>query len=66
MASFHFISALRALTYCMDLTTVADEMSLDAGLKIERSLYYGSFALQDRTEGMSAFVEKRQPVFNDN
>lgn len=44
----------------------ADEMSLDAGLKIERSLYYGSFALQDRTEGMSAFVEKRQPVFNDN
>jgi len=50
----------------MDLTTVADEMSLDAGLKIERSLYYGSFALQDRTEGMSAFVEKRQPVFNDN
>ncbi|KAH9217023.1 ClpP/crotonase-like domain-containing protein [Leptodontidium sp. 2 PMI_412] len=43
----------------------ADEMSLESGLKIERSLYYGSFALQDRTEGMVAFVEKRLPVFKD-
>ncbi|CZT07548.1 related to enoyl-CoA hydratase precursor, mitochondrial [Rhynchosporium agropyri] len=43
----------------------ADEMGLEGGLKMERSLYYGSFALEDRTEGMVAFVKKRQPVFMD-
>lgn len=44
---------------------LADQTSLDAGLKLERSLYYSSFALEDRTEGMTAFVEKRKPVFKD-
>ncbi|TVY85532.1 Mitochondrial Enoyl-CoA hydratase [Lachnellula suecica] len=43
----------------------AEETHLEAGLKFERSLYYSSFGLDDRTEGMSAFVEKRQPVFKD-
>ncbi|KAL2069905.1 hypothetical protein VTL71DRAFT_14584 [Oculimacula yallundae] len=43
----------------------AEETSLEGGLKMERSLYYGSFALEDKTEGMAAFVEKRQPVFKD-
>ncbi|KAG9230507.1 enoyl-CoA hydratase [Amylocarpus encephaloides] len=43
----------------------AEQTTLDAGLKLERSLYYGSFALEDRTEGMAAFVEKRRPVFKD-
>ncbi|CAL3963301.1 hypothetical protein PZA11_000963 [Diplocarpon coronariae] len=43
----------------------ADEVSLEAGLKLERSLYYSSFALEDRTEGMKAFVEKRPPVFKN-
>ncbi|RDW87437.1 hypothetical protein BP5796_03131 [Coleophoma crateriformis] len=43
----------------------AEQTHLDAGLALERSLYYGSFSLDDRTEGMAAFVEKRQPVFKD-
>jgi hypothetical protein len=32
-------------------------------MKIERALYYSSFSLRDRTEGMAEFLEKRQPVF---
>jgi enoyl-CoA hydratase len=47
------------------LTFAAEETHLDAGLKLERSLYYSSFALEDMTEGMTAFVGKRQPVFKD-
>jgi len=43
----------------------AEETHLEAGLKLERSLYYSSFALEDKTEGMTAFSEKRQPVFRD-
>ncbi|KAH8661503.1 ClpP/crotonase-like domain-containing protein [Tricladium varicosporioides] len=43
----------------------AEQTDLDAGIKLERALYYSSFALQDRTEGMVAFVEKRKPVFKD-
>ncbi|TVY37638.1 Enoyl-CoA hydratase, mitochondrial [Lachnellula subtilissima] len=43
----------------------AEETHLEAGLMLERSLYYSSFGLEDKTEGMAAFVEKRQPVFKD-
>ncbi|CAG8954989.1 hypothetical protein HYFRA_00008678 [Hymenoscyphus fraxineus] len=43
----------------------ADQTTLDAGLKLERALYYSSFALEDRTEGMSAFVNKRKPEFKN-
>ncbi|PBP19427.1 hypothetical protein BUE80_DR009799 [Diplocarpon rosae] len=43
----------------------ADETNLEAGLKLERSLYYSSFALEDRTEGMQACIEKRPPVFKN-
>ncbi|KAF4624059.1 hypothetical protein G7Y89_g14115 [Cudoniella acicularis] len=43
----------------------AEQTDLDAGIKLERALYYSSFALEDRTEGMVAFVEKRKPAFKD-
>lgn len=43
----------------------AEETHLDSGLKFERNLYYSTFDLEDRMEGMSAFVEKRTPAFKD-
>lgn len=43
--------------------STAEQADLDTGLKLERALYYSSFSLRDRTEGMSAFLEKRKPVF---
>lgn len=42
---------------------VADQTPLDEGLAEERSLYEQSMATEDRVEGMSAFLEKREPKF---
>jgi enoyl-CoA hydratase len=41
----------------------ADETSLSEGLLFERRLFHATFATDDQTEGMAAFVEKRPPVF---
>ena len=41
----------------------AFETSLGEGLRFERRLIHSMFALEDQKEGMSAFVEKRKPVF---
>jgi enoyl-CoA hydratase len=38
------------------------ETSLAEGLKVERDLFHATFALEDRSEGMAAFIEKRKPV----
>jgi enoyl-CoA hydratase len=40
----------------------AFETPLSEGLEVERDLFHGTFALQDRSEGMAAFIEKRKPV----
>jgi enoyl-CoA hydratase len=40
----------------------AFETPLAEGLQVERDLFHNTFALQDRTEGMAAFIEKRKPV----
>jgi enoyl-CoA hydratase len=37
--------------------------SLRPGLALERRLFHLTFALADRSEGMSAFVQKRKPCF---
>lgn len=39
------------------------EMPLAAGLRHERRLFHSTFALADRREGMTAFVEKRDADF---
>jgi enoyl-CoA hydratase len=40
----------------------AFETPLTEGLKVERDLFHATFALDDRREGMAAFIEKRKPV----
>lgn len=43
----------------------AYESSLQAGLEFERKSFYTTLALEDRTEGMNAFVEKRKANFSN-
>jgi enoyl-CoA hydratase len=40
----------------------AFETPLAEGLNAERDLFHSTFALEDRSEGMVAFIEKRKPV----
>lgn len=39
------------------------ETTLEQGLKLERKNFYLAFASDDQTEGMQAFIEKRNPDF---
>ena len=41
------------------------ETALSEGVLFERRLFYSTFALEDRVEGMLAFMEKRKPVFQN-
>lgn len=43
----------------------ADETSLSEGLLFEKRQFHASFALEDRREGMQAFVEKRKADFKN-
>ena len=40
----------------------AFETTLTEGLSLERNLFHATFALEDRSEGMAAFIEKRKPA----
>jgi enoyl-CoA hydratase len=40
----------------------AFETPLADGLNVERNLFHSTFALEDRSEGMAAFIEKRKPA----
>lgn len=44
---------------------VAFESSLAEGVRFERRAIHSTFALEDQTEGMAAFVEKREPEFTN-
>jgi enoyl-CoA hydratase len=46
-----------------EAVNAAFEMSLREGVHFERRLFHASFALEDQKEGMTAFTEKRPPVF---
>ncbi len=41
----------------------ADEAGLTAGLDVERELFDRAMVTEDRVEGTSAFLEKREPDF---
>src|SRR3984885_4818764 len=56
---------LPALTLARDAVMGALDGTLDDGLKREADLNTLAFQTADATEGMTAFIEKRKPVFRD-
>ncbi|MEM7775664.1 MAG: enoyl-CoA hydratase-related protein [Pseudomonadota bacterium] len=52
--------AARAVKECI---IEGQSASLQAGLALERKALHTLFATEDRTEGMTAFIEKRRPDF---
>ena len=57
--------SLAALYAAKESVNVAFEASLAEGLRFEKRAFGALFALDDRAEGMAAFVEKRTPRFNE-
>ena len=51
---------------CKEAVNSAYDTTLSQGIKLERRLFYSTFATNDRKEGMSAFVEKRKPKFTQS
>lgn len=53
------------LALAKEAVNKAYETHLQEGIYVERRLLYSTFALEDRREGMTAFAEKRPPVFRN-
>jgi len=53
------------LRMCKEAVNKSQELSLADGLDYERRMFHGTFATQDRSEGMTAFVEKRKANFQN-
>jgi enoyl-CoA hydratase len=53
------------LRMCKEAVNKSQEMGLTDGLDYERRLFHGTFATEDRKEGMTAFVEKRKANFQN-
>ena len=52
-----------AISYGKQAMSIGTEISLEKGLEVESCLFGTMFTTQDQKEGMSAFLEKRKPVF---
>ncbi len=57
--------SLPAVMMAREAVDRAFETTLCEGLRFERRLFHSLFATEDQKEGMSAFVEKRKPVFRN-
>ena len=57
--------SLPALRLVKEAVNAAFETPLTQGIRQERRLFYSAFGLQDRREGMAAFLQKRKPNFAD-
>jgi enoyl-CoA hydratase len=64
MAAAEKIAAMSRPAAAMAKSAVnrAFETPLSEGMNVERDLFHATFALEDRSEGMAAFIEKRKPV----
>lgn len=58
-------------SYARDMTqmaraciNMAEQTTLDAGVRYERQTYHALYGLPSQREGMAAFLEKRDPNFN--
>jgi len=61
MAAAEKIAAMSrpAAAMAKDAVNRAFETTLSEGMSVERDLFHATFALEDRAEGMTAFIEKR-------
>lgn len=55
--------ASRAVGHIKRAVHTGSELSLEAGLALERELQQGLFTSEDAREGISAYVAKRKPAF---
>lgn len=54
-----------AVTATKRLIAASETMSVDEGLYLELKMFADAFESADQREGMTAFVEKRKPAFED-
>jgi enoyl-CoA hydratase len=52
-----------ALEQIKEVVLLSEDMPLNAGLALERKAFQLLFDTQDQKEGMSAFLEKRKPIY---
>ncbi len=57
--------SLPALMYIKEAIHRSEEVSLQEGLLFERRLFHMCFGIEDRMEGMTAFLEKRAAHFKN-
>jgi enoyl-CoA hydratase len=57
--------SLPAVMMAKEAVNRAYETTLAEGIRFERRMFHASFAMDDRKEGMAAFVEKRRPAWKN-